>query len=193
MKKIVAVIGDARAEKGSPKYEAAYAVGKALVDAGYRIQTGGVHGVMEGASQGARTSEKYKEGDVIALLPFFDPSMANEYADIVIPTGLDVYRNVIVANASAVIAVGGGAGTLSEMANAWALKRLIIGVTGVGGWSGKLAGECLDDRERYEDIPEDKIFPAANAEEVIDILNRYVDRYNKYHDGIQPSGGKTKK
>lgn len=193
MKQVVAIIGDARAEAGSPRYELAYTIGKALIDAGYRIQTGGVHGVMEGASKGAKASDNYRDGDVIALLPFFDPSMANEYADIVIPTGLDIYRNVIVANASAVVAVGGGAGTLTEMANAWTLKRLLIGMTGVGGWSEKLAGECLDDRERYEDIPEDKVYAAANATEVVALLERYMGRYTQYHTGIHPSGGKTKK
>ena len=193
MKKIIAVIGDARVKEDSPRYKMAFSIGKALVDAGYRIQTGGVHGVMEGASKGAHASEKYKEGDVIALLPFFDPSKANEYADIVIPTGLDVYRNVIVANASAVIAIGGGAGTLSELANAWTLKRLIIGVTGLGGWSEKLAGECLDDRERYADLPEDKVFAAKDAEEVVDLLQQYIDKYDAYHTGILTFGGKTKR
>ncbi len=193
MKKIVAVIGDARSQEGDARYELAFAVGKALVDAGFRVQTGGVRGVMEAAGKGAHASDKYKEGDVIALLPFFDPSLANEYADIVIPTGMDVYRNVIVANAAAVIVVGGGAGTLCEMANAWALKRLMIGMTGVGGWSDRLAGECLDDRERYEDIPEDCVYPAKTAEEAVALVRKYVDRYDKYHNGILLSGGKTKK
>lgn len=192
MKKIIAVIGDARVGEDSPRYKMAFSVGKALVDAGYRIQTGGVHGVMEGASKGAHASEKYTDGDVIALLPFFDPNGANEYADIVIPTGMDVFRNVIVANASAVVAIGGGSGTLSEMASAWTLKRLLIGVTGMGGWSDKLAGECLDDRERYDDIPEDCVYAAKDEKEVVALLEKYIDRYNAYHTGIQASGGKTK-
>lgn len=192
MKKIVAVIGDARVGEDDPRYKTAYAIGKALVDAGYRIQTGGLHGVMEGACKGARASEKYKEGDVIAILPFFDPSFANEYADVVIPTGMDVYRNVIVANASAVVAVGGGAGTLSELASAWTLKRLVIGMTGVGGWSEKLAGHPLDDRVRYEDIPEDRVYEAKDAEEVIGLIGKYMERYDAYHAGIRTFGGKTK-
>ncbi len=183
-KKIVSVIGDAFVEVGSPRYELAFKVGKALVDNGYRVQTGGLNGVMAAASAGAKSSEKYKEGDVIALVPSFDSETANEFADIVIPTGLDVFRNVIVANAYAVIAVGGGAGTLCEMANAWSLKRLLIGMCGTGGWSEKLAGQKLDERVRYENMPDDCVFGAYTAEEAVAVLNEKIGLYTARHTGI---------
>ena len=105
--------------ENSDKFNIAFEIGKALIDNGYRIQTGGLGGVMRAACYGAKSSEKYKEGDIIALVPSFDINEVNEFADIVIPTGLDVMRNALVANASAVVAIGGGAGTLSEMAFAW--------------------------------------------------------------------------
>lgn len=54
----------------------------------------------------------YREGDTIAILPGEDPSAASRHADIVICTGLGSYRNGIVGRADAVVAVGGGAGTL---------------------------------------------------------------------------------
>lgn len=110
MRKIISVIGDAVIEKESDKFRLAYETGKMLVDNGYRVQSGGMGGVMEAAFMGAHASEKYREGDTIALIPSFDIHEANKYADIVIPTGLDMMRNALVANASAVIAVGGGAG-----------------------------------------------------------------------------------
>lgn len=184
MRKIVAIVGDAIIEPDSLKYKLAFETGKALVDNGYRVQSGGLKGVMEAAFHGARSSEMYKEGDTIAIVPSFDRRWANQYADIVMPTGLDVYRNVIVANADAVIAIGGGSGTLSEMASGWALQRLIIAYKNVEGWSSKLAGTRIDQRVRYEDITDDAVYAVTNAQEAVDILNSKINLYTNYHKGI---------
>ena len=187
MKKIIAVAGNAAAEVGSINYKLAFDTGKAIIDNGYRLQCGGLEGVMYAACKGARSSEKYTEGDIIGLLPSFDPSTANEYVDIIIPTGLDVFRNVIVASASAVIAVGGGAGTLSEIANAWALQRLVMGYSNAEGWSAKLADTRLDTRNRYPDIPEDRFYGVTSAEEALELVNKYISKYTRYHHGITPN------
>lgn len=184
MRKLVSVIGDAVIQKDGDKFKAAFAMGKALVDNGYRVQSGGMGGVMEAAFMGARSSEKYREGDTVALVPSFDIHEANKYADIVIPTGLDMMRNALVANASAVVAVGGGAGTLSEMALAWSLKRLIVAFKNVDGWSGKLADMRLDHRVRYP-FEDDKVFGVETAEQAIKILNEKIELYKEYHKGIK--------
>ncbi len=183
-RKIIAIAGDARIAENSDKYKIAFEVGKALVDNGYRIQTGGLGGVMSAACKGAKSSEKYKEGDIIALVPSFDINEVNEFADIVIPTGLDVMRNALVANASAVVAIGGGAGTLSEMAFAWTFGRLIIGISNVEGWSSKLAGLKIDSRVRYPEIENDMVYPATSGKQVAEILNNNIDKYYKRHKGI---------
>lgn len=184
MRKIVAIIGDSKIDKDGLKYKIAYETGKALVDNGYRLQSGGLKGVMEAAFAGARASKNYKEGDTIAIIPSFDRSHHNEYADIVISTGLDMMRNAIVANADAVVAIGGGSGTLCEMAFAWPMNRLMIAYDCVDGWSQKVANTRLDHRVRYEDIPEDKIFGVSSPEQVVQILDKYIDKYVKYHKGI---------
>ena len=106
-------------------------------------------------------------------------------ADIIIATGLDVYRNVIVANSDAVIAIGGGAGTLTEVCNAWALKRLILAFEGVDGWSDKIAGQRVDHRVRYPDIEEDRIFGVKTADEAIAVLEKYLNLYTASHEGIK--------
>jgi len=183
MRKIVAVVGDAVIEKNGLKFKLAYETGKMLVDNGYRVQSGGMGGVMEAAFMGARASAKYKEGDTIALLPSFDVNIVNAYADVVIPTGLDMLRNALVANASAVIAVGGGAGTLSEIALAWSLKRLILAYSNADGWSGKVANTRMDERLRYP-FEDDKVFGVTNADEAAKILNEKINLYNAYHKGI---------
>ena len=123
MKKLISIVGDSIIEKGGDKYKAAFSMGKALVDNGYRVASGGLGGVMAAAFEGAHASEFYTDGDTVAILPMFNRQQANNSADIVIATGLDVYRNVIVANSDAVIAIGGGAGTLTEVCNAGRLER----------------------------------------------------------------------
>ncbi len=186
MKRIIAVCGNAICPEGSVNYNLAYEVGKAVVDHGYRLQCGGLGGAMKAACEGAKSSKNYVEGDIIGLLPSFDPTTANEYVDIAIPTGLDVFRNVIVASADAAIIVGGGAGTLAEAANAWALKRLMVAMSNAEGWSAKIANTRMDGRNRYPLIPEDKVYSATTGEEALSIIDEYVERYNVYHEGITP-------
>lgn len=184
-KKIVAVIGNKKIEEDGIRRRLAYETGKILVDNGYRVQSGGMGGVMEAVFAGARASENYREGDTIALVPSFDSETANVYADIVIPTGLDMMRNALVANADAVVGIGGGAGTMCEFAFAWSLKRLIIAYRNSGGWSAKLAGTRLDDVVRYENIPEDKVYGVSTPRSMIEILNEKIGLYSSRHQGIR--------
>jgi uncharacterized protein (TIGR00725 family) len=116
------------------------------VDAGFRVVSGGLRGVMEAASRGAHESQQYASGDTIAILPTYESGDANQWVDIAIPTGLQHARNtLVVSSADVVIAVGGGAGTLSEIAAAWALGRPVIALQS-GGWAERLGGESLDGR-----------------------------------------------
>jgi uncharacterized protein (TIGR00725 family) len=180
---VVAVIGNARLNPGSEKYKLAQSVGEKLVDERYRLLTGGLGGVMEAACRGARSSAGWYEGCSIGLLPGSDPAKANPYVDIVIPTGLDHGRNSIVAQADAVVAIGGGAGTLSEIAFAWIHKRLIIGLK-CDGWSGRLADQRVDERVRYPDLLDDRVYGAQDATEVLTLLRTYLPAYIGRHSLI---------
>lgn len=191
MRKLISIIGNSSVPEGDPRLTFAYEMGKALVDNGYRVATGGMGGVMEAAFKGAHASKFYQEGDTVAIVPGFDRRSVNKYADIVIATGLDIFRNVVVANSDAVIAVGGGAGTLAEISSAWTLKRLILAFDGTDDWSGRLAGTRLDSRVRYENIEEDKIFGVSDASEAIAILEKYLNLYDATYKGIPPYNSKT--
>lgn len=128
---------------------AAEELGEALVQHGFRVATGGRGGVMEGASRGAHRASAYREGDVVGVLPSTEASQANPWVDIAVPTGMGHARNVIlVSMADVVIAVGGGAGTLSEMAMAWQLGKPIVGLDLGEGWSARVANTSLDHRLR---------------------------------------------
>lgn len=180
----VAVIGDGAVAAGSPKYVLAQEVGRILCEHGFRIVTGGLGGVMEAASLGARESSAWTPGSIIALLPGFDPDHANPYADIVIPTGLDHLRNSLVVQADAVIAIGGGAGTLTEIALAWIYRRLIVALR-VEGWSGELADRRIDDRIRHAEIVDDRVFGASDAAEAASIVTARIGDYGRRHSGIR--------
>ncbi len=181
---IIAVCGDASLNLKSNKYKLAFNLGKALIENGYRIINGGLGGIMEAVSKGAKSSNLYSNGDIIGILPNFNPDFANKYIDIVIPSGLEVTRNIIMSNSDALIAIGGGAGTLTEIGYAWQLKRLIIAYM-VDGWSGKLANKRVDERIRYPEINDDKVYGVKNEEEVINLLKNLLSKYNKRHKGFE--------
>lgn len=120
----VTVIGAGEAN-GKERTDAAEA-GRCIARGGAVLVCGGRGGVMEAASRGAREAG----GTVVGILPGEGPG--NPYLTVVIPTGLGIARNaLVVAAGDAVIAVGGGYGTLSEIAIA--LKRGIP-VFGLGTW-----------------------------------------------------------
>lgn len=183
-KKIIAVVGDASLNSNDKKYILAERLGKKLIDNNFMIINGGLGGVMEAVSKGGRSSKKYSKGMIIGILPSLNPDEANEFIDIPIPTGMDIARNQIISNSDALIAIGGGAGTLLEISLAWMLKRLIIAYE-LEGWSGKLANTRIDHRIRYLEIKEDKIFGVKTEDEVINILNEFLPKYNRYHHGVK--------
>ncbi|WP_298702868.1 TIGR00725 family protein [uncultured Brevundimonas sp.] len=183
-RRLVAVIGDANVPAGSQKDLLAEEVGRLLVDAGFRVLTGGLGGVMESACRGARSSARYQSGDTVAVLPGHDPGEANEFVDVAIPSGLDHVRNSIVAHADAVIAIGGGAGTMSEICLAWIYKRLIVALR-VDGWSGRIADQRVDERVRYPDESDDRVFGAASAEDAVRTVVDRVGRFTGQHRTIR--------
>jgi len=176
-KPLIGVLGDNQIPEGDPRGPLAEELGQALIDGGYRIACGGMGGVMNAVCCGARRSEHYRDGDIVGILPDKDASRVNEYVDIAIPTGLGLARNSIIALSDAVIGLGGGSGTLSEMAFAWQFNRLVIGMRTESGWSGKLADQPLDARKRFVNIDDDRVYGADSAIEAVEILKTELQRY----------------
>lgn len=113
-------------------------VGRLLADAGARLLTGGLGGVMQASCRGARS----RGGVTIALLPSLDRRDANEHVQIALPTGMGEMRNALIVRAAdAVIAIDGEYGTLSEVA--FALKTNTP-VVGLGTWELVKDGRAID-------------------------------------------------
>ncbi len=120
---VISVIGAGSCDKEI--YAVAEAVGKLIAQKGAILVTGGLGGVMEGASKGAKEAG----GITVGILPGLRKEDANPFVDVPIVTGLSHARNVLVVrSADAIIAVAGGYGTLSEIAIALKLGKPVAGI-----------------------------------------------------------------
>lgn len=121
-------------------------VGRIIAEMAGNLICGGLGGVMLESCRGFKSIQS--TGSTVGILPSYDAMSANEFVDIVIPTGLDVGRNqIVVASASVVIVIGGGAGTLSEIALASQINKPILLIKHTGGWADKLTDDYLDNRK----------------------------------------------
>jgi len=147
---LIAVIGKSDKDPGdrpSPEaLRAAEIVGANVAGAGAILITGGLSGVMEAASRGAKRAN----GLVIGMLPGFNKEDANPYVDVALTTGMGWMRNTLVVRAAdAVIMISGGIGTLNELTVAYQDKPTVI-LEHTGGWSDRIreiayAGKHLDE------------------------------------------------
>ncbi|MDH3891467.1 MAG: TIGR00725 family protein [candidate division Zixibacteria bacterium] len=122
-KPVIAVIGAGKCSK--KLRDMAFEVGKYVAENGGVLVCGGLGGIMEGAARGAKEAG----GLTLGILPTDLKEDANEFIDIVIPTGFGEARNImVVRSADAVIAFPGKFGTLTEMAFALHAKKPVVSV-----------------------------------------------------------------
>jgi len=146
----IAVIG---AGKCSRKLrDQAEAIGRGIAEHRAVLVCGGRGGVMEAAARGARAAG----GLTIGILPGNDRSDANDYIDIVIPTGIGEARNMIVIRtADVVIALPGKFGTLSEMAFSMKMNKPVVSLS---AWD-------ISDKIARVDNPEEAVAAALRLAE----------------------------
>jgi hypothetical protein len=126
MPRYIGVIGERIC--GDENRQIAERVGRRIAENGGVLLCGGMGGVMEAASYGARNAD----GVVLAVLPGLSRDEGNPYLTFSIITGMGEGRNLIlVRSCDALIAIGGGYGTLSEIAFA---HKLGIPVVGIHTW-----------------------------------------------------------
>ena len=145
-------------------YRTAYSLGLEIAKRGAVLLTGGLGGIMEAASHGAKDGG----GFVVGIIPQDDKRAANDFCDVVIATGLGFARDFLTAySADAIIIVGGGVGTMIEISAAYQKNIPIIALRGTGGVADRYADTYLDDRkvERImgETTPEKAVIMALAA------------------------------
>lgn len=173
----VAVCGASRVE--DPKVEeAAFELGMAVALQGWNLVCGGMGGVMEAACRGVQKAREEGRGKAdsaraVGIVPGPDFHQANDYCDVVIPTGLGVARNSLVVRAGdVVVLVNGASGTLSEAAFAWQMGKPLVALATTGGWAEELAQrKTLDRRSRSP------IHAARDPKGAVDWIKDYLQNH----------------
>jgi len=149
---IIAVCGPHEATPD--ELQLAEQVGELLARAGHAVVCGGRGGVMEAVCRGAKRAG----GITLGILPGVDPTQANPWVDYPICTGIGEARNLaVVATGQAVIAIGGGLGTLSEIAFALKLGRPVV----------LLASWDLDHHQLHRSVHQARLSYATSPEEAV--------------------------
>ncbi|MCU0819729.1 MAG: TIGR00725 family protein [Beijerinckiaceae bacterium] len=119
----------------------AEAAGRGIAQLGLPLICGGRGGCMQAASRGAAEAG----GLVIGVLPSTDPLSANPFVSVPVASGIGEARNAIIASACfALVAVGGGHGTLSEIALGLKMERLVITMPDANRVDGALECSVID-------------------------------------------------
>ena len=122
--------------------EFAEKIGELLAERGVVVFTGGMDGVMELASKGA----KNKNGITVGT-PGRTRNMSNKYVDIEVLTPIDVGDFIFagILSCDAIITIPGGAGTLAEVCIAYRNKKPNVIIEGINPDYDKLINNYLDE------------------------------------------------
>jgi len=181
---VIAVIGKSAKDPEDPPsaeaLRAAELVGANIAGAGAILITGGLSGVMEAASRGAKRAN----GLVIGMLPGFKKDDANRYVDVALTTGMGWMRNTLVVRAAdAVIMISGGIGTLNELTIAYQDKPTVV-LEGTGGWSDRIR-EIAYGGTHLDESGSATLHFAATPEEAVDRAITLAADPNAYPKGAE--------
>ncbi len=148
----IGVIGSAGPEEypkgGKPDkriFDISEELGRLIAQNDMILITGGKGGIMEAACRGAKS----ENGITVGVVRGKDRNTSNEFVDVEVVSGMDGCgeESMLILMCDALIGVGGGAGTLQELAIAYRNAKLTILIDTVPGWSRSLSGKYLDGRK----------------------------------------------
>lgn len=147
-------------------YDFGVQLGRQVATRDRTFVSGGLGGFMEAVCKGVKQSPNTFNGQTVGILPDDTADNANPFIDTAVPTGAGIARNIIIVRtANILIAAGGGAGTLSEIAFAWQLNKTVLCITQFDGWAKELAGRNLDNRHNG------LLIPVSNIDEILKHLD----------------------
>ncbi|MBI2499090.1 TIGR00725 family protein [Candidatus Woesearchaeota archaeon] len=162
MKKIlIAVVGHGDNAK-KIHLKMAYKLGKEIAKKDHILLCGGrIEGIMGAAIKGCSDAG----GISVGILPDSDLSKTSKHLKIPILTGMGFARNQIISlSCDGMIVVGGGVGTLTEVAYAYAYGKPIVFMKDSGGLVEQFSNKYMDEKERV------KILEASTPEEAINLI-----------------------
>ena len=166
-KPIIGVLGTGGSDKSIPSHtlQMAFQIGKEIVRQGAICLSGGMNGVMNAVSKGAREAG----GIVVGITPILDRKECSPYLQVAITTGLGTVRNLLNIRApDSLIAVGGGYGTLNELLLAYQDGKSAVVLEGSGGWSDRLRS-TLFENVYFDERKKAKIYFASTPHEAVNI------------------------
>lgn len=168
----IGVIGTAGREeypKNTPNtktYSLAYEIGKLIASKNAILICGGKGGIMEEACRGA----KENNGITAGVISGNKRNQANKYVDVEVVSGMVNCGEeaLIISMCDGIIAIGGGSGTLQEIATAYRNKKPIVTIKNIPGWTDKITKGYLDDRKLI------KIDSANSPEKAVKLLMKKI-------------------
>lgn len=166
----IGIIGSAGPEEYKGKkpnkiiYKYAEEVGMLLAERGCIVITGGKGGVMESAFRGA----KKNNGTTVSVVKGSKRGVSNKFTDIEIiaNTSAGGEELILTLSCDGIIIIGGGAGTLQEIASAYRNSKPMVAIETVDGFGKYFANKFLDDRKIV------KIKKASTPKKAVELLLR---------------------
>ena len=156
LRTVIAIIGSAGLLSRQEQKEVE-SLAKKLTESNFDIVTGGRSGVMRSVARGFHLAKD--KANLIHIDPgWVESTKANPFNASIVRTDLGSMRNnLVVGAADIVVAVGGGAGTLSEISLAWQEKKPIFTLTSIEGWGKTVTNTLLDKRRSDAIVGFDKV------------------------------------
>ena len=175
MKKIqIGVMGSAEdLNYGKEALECAKEIGREIANSG-NILVYGAEKEYSSLSTNAAIEADKNGGMTVGVTPGKDKKIYGEFLPtVLIPCGLEIgggREYTLVLSCDVIIAIGGGSGTLTEMAIAYQANIPIICIDKFDGWAKKLANKYFDERKRL------KCLKAKNAKEAVSLAIKSCER-----------------
>jgi len=164
-KPLIAVVGHGMHAK-KEHMKVAEEVGKEIAKRdGIVICGGHDFGIMEAVAKGAKS----EGGITIGIIPEDNLSKTSKHVDIPILTGIGLARNQIISlSCDVMIVVGGGVGSLVEVAYAYRFSKPIIVIKNLGSMVEQYIGDYMDEKKTV------KVIGANNAKEAVETAFKLI-------------------
>jgi len=166
-KPLIAVVGHGLHAKNE-HLRVAEEVGREIAKRNGIVVCGGHNfGIMDSVARGVNS----ENGISIGIIPEDNLSKTSKFIDIPIVTGIGLARNQIIAlSCDVMIVIGGGVGSLTEVAYAYRYSKPIIVIKNLSSIAEEYVGKYMDEKKSV------KIVGANNAKEAVELAFKMIKK-----------------